>query len=595
MGGRGRHREACQGPHQFMDQSSRRSERIAQQIRRSLAKEAVTGGHHVTGAAVRLAARMAVRGTQSVGQGSRHFAREAVHGAFRAVGEVGGETKGFVKDAVIGVVEGTGQVVKVTTPAVKEVVVGAVRGSEGVSAEAGQVGRDAVEGAIVGAASVGIDSGEAASAAAEGAVEAVMEVGGDLENVARASVGGVVSGVAATEGDVAEATRDAAHTLITHAAAAERSVAEIATAAEGAVAAALQEAEGASVEVDDVVAAAATGAVEAAYKVSRLHGDSVRLSVVERLLEPRLAVAPQLERRLSKLGERLSSELPRGRAAWRGAAIIGAARLLLRVGGIDLAGSLAYFTILSLLPLVALVIMVAALFGDPESISDELTEILVYYFPSSADLISEAVEGLLRGSLAVGLIAAASIVIGANGLFMATNRAMHRIFELELPKILQTTAKEILIATLVVILFMLSVGLTALFQLAVGFSEGLFESQEDISTVVVVLLGVISTILPAGLTAAIFTVVYYHLPNAKVEWRNAAFGAIVAVVLFEIGKHLFFWFTNMATQRSDIYGPVASAVTLITWAYVAGLTFLYGVAVAKTAGELRPGASPQDD
>ena len=317
--------------------------------------------------------------------------------------------------------------------------------------------------------------------------------------------------------------------------------------------------------------------------------------MVARLLEPRLGVAPQLERRLSDLGERLSHELPRGRAAWRGAAVFEAARLLLRVGGIDLAGSLAYFTILSLLPLVALVIMVAALFGDPESIGDELTEVLVYYFPSSADLIGEAVAGLLRGSVAVGLIASASIIIGANGLFMATNRAVHRIFGLELPKILQTTAKEIVIATLVVVLFMLSVGLTALFQFALGYSEGLLESQEGLSTAVVVVFGVISTLLPAGLTAAIFAVVYYHLPNARVAWRDAAFGAIVAIVLFEAGKHLFFWFTNMATQRADVYGPIASAVTLITWAYVAGLTFLYGVAVTKTAGDLRPGPLPEDD
>ncbi len=544
---------------------------------------------------MRLAVRMAVRGTQSVGRGPGHLAREAVHGAFRAVGEVGGETRAFVKDTVIGVVEGTGQMVKVTTPAVKEVVAGAVHGSEKAGAEAAEVGRDAVEGAIVGAASVGIDSGDAASAAAEGAVEAVIEAGGDLDDAARASVGGVVSGVAAAEGDAADATRDATHALIAHAAAAERDVDEIAGAAESAVDAAVQEAKQASVKVDDVVAAAATGAVEAAYKVSRSHGDSVRESVVARLLEPRLGVAPQLERRLSDLGERLSHELPRGRAAWRGAAVFEAVRLLLRVGGIDLAGSLAYFTILSLLPLVALVIMVAALFGDPESISDELAEILVYYFPSSADLISEAVEGLLRGSVAVGLIASASIIIGANGLFMATNRAVHRIFGLELPKMLQTTAKEVLIVTLVVVLFMLSVGLTALFQLALGYSEGLFESQEGISTVAVVVLGVVSTLLPAGLTAAIFAVVYYHLPNARVEWRNAAFGAIVAIVLFEAGKHLFFWFTNMATQRADVYGPIASAVTLITWAYVAGLTFLYGVAVTKTAGDLRPGPPPEND
>ena len=308
-----------------------RSERVAQQVKETLAPDN-RARRRLTGAVVRDAARVAVKGTRSAGRGASNLAREAVEGAVQAVAEIGGETRAFVRDTVIGVVEGTGQVVTVTTPAVREVVVGAIRASSGVNADVGEIGRDAVEGAIVGAASVGIDSTEAASAAVEGAVEAVVEVGGDLEDAAKAAIGGVVSGVAAIGGYVAAATRNATHTLIAHAADAERGVAEIAGVAERAVDAVLQEAEGTDFETDDVIVGAATGAVEAAYQIGQSHGDSVRLSVVRRLLEPRLAVAPDLERRLSEIAERLSSDLPRGRAAWRGTALIRAARLLLHAG-----------------------------------------------------------------------------------------------------------------------------------------------------------------------------------------------------------------------------------------------------------------------
>ena len=567
-----------------MNRSNAPSERVAQEIKNLLGQDERTR-RRVTGAAVRSAVLRAVRGTRTVGRGAGNLAREAVEGAVRAVVEIGGETSAFVRDTVIGVVEGTGQVVTVTTPAVREVVIGAIRGSSESSADIGDVGRNAVEGAIVGAVSVGMDSADAASAAVEGAVEAVVETGGDLRDAATATVGGVVSGVAATGGDVAAATRDAAYTLIAHDAVAEQDVAEVAGRA---VDTALQAAEEADVEVDEVVAATATGAVEAAYRVSQSHGDRVRRSVVRRALEPRLAVAPDLQQRLAEVAETLSSELPRGRAAWRGASLVRATRLLLNSGGIDLAASLAYFTILSLLPLAALVMMGATLFADPEAVRDRLTEILVYYFPTSRDLIHEAVDNLLSGSLAIGAVALVSIVVGANGLFMAANRAVNRLFGTEGKKVVQITLAQVSIATLVVILFMLSIGVTAFLEVVVGFGEGIVQTTGSVSMAVVIVLGVASTVLPLAFTAVVFAFVYRRLPNVHVEWRDATFGAMVAVVVFEIAKHLFFWFSNLAAQRNAVYGPIASVVVLMMWGYIASLIFLYGAALVKSAGESRP-------
>ncbi len=570
-----------------MNRPSAPAERVAQEIKKVLDPEK-RGRHGVTGDAVRSAALGAVKGTRLVGRGAGNLAREAVEGAVRAVGEVGGEAGAFVKDTVIGVVEGTGQVVTVTTPAVREVVVGAIRGSRETSGEIGEVGRDAVEGAIVGAVSVGIDSSQAASAAVEGAVEAVVEAGGNLRDAATATVGGVVSGVSAIGGDVAAAAREAAYTLVAHEAVADQDLTEVSDVAEGAVDAALQEVAGVDEHAEEVVVAAATGVVEAAYQVSRSHGDNVRRSVVRRVLEHRVALSPDMEERLSEISARLSSELPRGRAAWRGVALVRAARLLLRAGGIDLAASLAFFTILSFLPLIALAIMAVGLFGGPETVGENLTAVLVYYFPASEELIREAVHNLLSGSLAFGIVALVGMVIGANGLFMAANRSVNRVFGIEARGALQVTVTQAAVAVPLAILFLLSLGHTALLQILLSFGEGIVESTGWMSTATLVVLGVSSTLVPVVLTAAVFSVVYHRLPNAHVEWRDCTFGAMVAIVMFEAGKHLFFWFTVFSSQRNAVYGPAASVIVLMMWGYIASLIFLYGASLAKVAGDLRP-------
>ena len=567
------------------------SERFYERVRDALHEARGERGAAVTGRAVRSATAVAVRGTRSASRGTGNLARAAVKGAVRAASEIGGETGSFVKDAVIGVVEGAEQIAAVTRPTVRDVVEGAIEGAGASGSDFGEAGRDAVEGVIVGAASVGIDSVEASTAAVEGVVEAVAEAGADLEEAARATVAGVVSGVSAAGGDLAAATREATYTLMSHPVVSERGIPEAVAVAEVVVETALERSRESPAEARRLVEAAAAGVVEAAYRDGTERGDRVRRSVLARILEPRLPVAPQVEQRISDMAGRLSEELPKGRATWRGAAMFRAARILLHSGGIDLSASLAYFTILSLLPLLALVIMIAGLIGDPEAVSRDVTEVLVYYFPTSGDLIHEALDNLLRGSLAFGVIASASIVLGANGLFHAANRAVNRIFDAEAGGAIKTTISQLVITTFVVILFLLSIGLTALFQFVVSFGAGIVESTGGVSTLLAVALGAVSTVLPAALTAALFAVVYYHLPNVRIEWRNAVFGALVAIILFEIGKHLFFWFTNLATHRATIYGPVASAVVFMTWAYIAAVIFLYGAALARVSTDLRPNSA----
>ncbi|MDE2899972.1 MAG: YihY/virulence factor BrkB family protein [Chloroflexota bacterium] len=541
---------------------------------------------------VRSAAVRAMRGTRLLGLGATHLTREAVEGAIRAVGEVGGETRAFVRDAIVGVVEGTGQVVMVTTPAVREVVVGANRASRQVSGESKDIGREAVEGAVVGAMSVGIAGADAASAAAEGAVDAAVEAGGDLRDAAVAAVGGVVAGVSVAGGDIAEATRSAAYKLVTHDAVAEQGLAEVEGVSGQAVDAALQEAQGADALAEEVVVAAATGVVEAAYEVSQSHGDSVRRLVLRKLQRPQLRISPRLETSLTEVVDRLSVELPRGRAAWRVAAMVRAARILIQVGAIDLAGSLAYFTIMSFLPLVALAIMAIAAFGDPVTVSEQITELLIHYFPASSDLIREAVQALISGSLVFGVLAVLGIVLGANGLFMAADRSLRRIFGSEARRAVQITATNAVIAFAVSCVFLLSLGMTALLQFAVSFGAGLGVAGE-FSRVTLGTLGAVSAVVPVTLTAAIFVIVYHKLPHAHVEWKDATYGAVVAIILFETGKHLFFWFTGFASQRNAVYGPASSVVVLMMWAYVASLIFLYGAALTRAAGELRPGRSAE--
>ena len=534
----------------------------------------------------RSVARAALIGTRFASGEAAHLGKDAVAGALQAIEEVGGEASSMVRDTMIGIVEGANQVVVITAPAVRDMVVGAIRSSEGSRTDAAEVGRGAVEGAIVGAVAVGIGSNEAAASAASGAVAAMTETGVEPEVAVKATVGGVVSGVAAVEGNVAAASEAAAYALIAHGAVQSEDMASM---AEQAVDAALLEVE-ASAELDiEVVAATAAGAVAAAYGMSQSQGDHVRESVLEKLSWSAGQVTPELGVQVSRLRERLAEELPKGRAAWRGRAVYRAAQILLNEGGIDLAAALAYYTVMSFFPMMALVALVVAWFADPEAVGKGLIALIAHYFPASADLLNEAVEQLFEGSLAMGLVTLAGTLLGANGLFMAVNRSVNRLFGVETKGLISATLSEAVVATSVAVLFSLSICLTALFQLGIGFNVELSNWLGAAAVYLIWLLGILSTLIPALMTGLLFTIVYQRTPNAPVNWRDAAYGGVVAMLLFEAGKHLFFWLSGVTTQRSVVYGPVAAFVVLLMWAFISGLIFLYGAALAKAAGELRPG------
>ncbi|MCY4475978.1 MAG: YihY/virulence factor BrkB family protein [Chloroflexi bacterium] len=260
---------------------------------------------------------------------------------------------------------------------------------------------------------------------------------------------------------------------------------------------------------------------------------------------------------------------------------------LLNANGTDLAASLAFFTVLSQLPFVALMAMLLIAIGPSDGVVEVFTEALHYLFPASRDLIDDAINSLLGGSLTIGILAVVNLMIGANRLFAATTRAVNRVFGVRNTKVVQVTIKSVSLATVVVALFMLSMGLSGVIQALIRLSQDSATVTHGLSGVATIILGAVATIIPAILTTVIFTVIYYRIPNIRVQLQDAIFGAIVAIILFEAGKHIFFWFNSLDTTQANIYGPITSVVVLMLWAYIACFIFLYGAAIAKTAADIR--------
>lgn len=265
-----------------------------------------------------------------------------------------------------------------------------------------------------------------------------------------------------------------------------------------------------------------------------------------------------------------------------------AIRSLVAAGGTDLAASIAYYFLLSLLPFLALVVLVSTAFAELDTVRVHLSELLEIYFPASQEFLNSAITPLLDKRPVVGAISIIGLMWGANGLLLATNRTVNRAFGSQQRRILGMTVTQIGLAVGVMMLFLGSIAISGLLRVAVDAADEFSASNPVLGELTGQLIRVLFAVVPPFATFPVFVLVYKAVPNAPVPWRDAAFGALVAVILFEAAKYLFFWVSTSVVQQSLIYGPLSSVVILLIWSQMAAFIFLFGVSVAKESIHRRP-------
>ena len=87
---------------------------------------------------------------------------------------------------------------------------------------------------------------------------------------------------------------------------------------------------------------------------------------------------------------------------------------------------------------------------------------------------------------------------------------------------------------------------------------------------------------PLAFTTLALALMYRLVPAAPVPWRHAFVGAIAAAVAFEAAKHAFaFYLAQVPTYRA-IYGALAAVPLFLVWIYLCWLIVLAGAAITAT-------------
>jgi membrane protein len=78
------------------------------------------------------------------------------------------------------------------------------------------------------------------------------------------------------------------------------------------------------------------------------------------------------------------------------------------------------------------------------------------------------------------------------------------------------------------------------------------------------------------LFVVIFFALYKLLPNRKVRWQQAAFGAVTSAVLFEIVRNAFAWIVHRWNPATLYTGTLSAIIVVVFWIYYAALILVIG-------------------
>ncbi|MBV4368805.1 virulence factor BrkB family protein [Erwinia sp. BNK-24-b] len=274
---------------------------------------------------------------------------------------------------------------------------------------------------------------------------------------------------------------------------------------------------------------------------------------------------------------RLINNRPRLRATWRWIKLLW--QRIDEDGMTTLAGHLAYVSLLSLVPLVAVVFALFAAFPAFSDVSRQLKLFIFQNFvPASGTVIQSYLEQFVANVNKMTAVGACGLVVTALLLMHSIDTALNAIW--------RSKRKRPIVYSFAVYWMILTLGpLLAGASLAIS-SYMLSLRWASVSGV----SGLIDhglRIFPLLLSWLSFWLLYSIVPTRPVPGKDALAGALVAGLLFELGKKGFALYVTMFPSYQLIYGVLAVIPILFLWVWWTWCIVLLGAEITVTLGEYR--------
>ncbi|UMR31736.1 YihY/virulence factor BrkB family protein [Massilia sp. MB5] len=247
--------------------------------------------------------------------------------------------------------------------------------------------------------------------------------------------------------------------------------------------------------------------------------------------------------------------------------------------GLLLAGAVAYYSLLSLVPLLMLVVVALSHVIDQAELLITMGRYLEWLLPGQSRAIVTEIAHFLQHRDLIGGVLVLTMLFFSSLAFSVLESAMCVIFVHRA----EVRRRHYLISAILPYCYILSLGIGALVvTLVAGSLQVIGEesvrlfghdwSLNGLSGVLLYLLGMAGEVL-------LLSSIYMVMPVGRLSWQHALLGGATAALLWEIARHLLVWYFSTLSQVNVVYGSLTTAIVVMFSLEIGATLLLFGAQV----------------
>jgi len=247
--------------------------------------------------------------------------------------------------------------------------------------------------------------------------------------------------------------------------------------------------------------------------------------------------------------------------------------------GLLLAGAVAYYTLLSLIPLLILGVIALSHWVDEGELLFTLGKYLEFVVPGQSGALVDSLKTFLANRQVIGGVLLVTMIFFSALAFTVLENAMSVIF---LHRV-AVRRRHFLVSAVLPFCFILFLGTGFLVVTIVSGALqsmsmrevvvfGHLRSLGRVSALLFYLMGVAGEIL-------ILTAIYLVMPVGRLSLNHALVGGVTAGLLWELTRHVLVWYYSTISQIGVVYGSLTTAIAVLLSVEIAAILLLFGAQV----------------
>ncbi len=240
----------------------------------------------------------------------------------------------------------------------------------------------------------------------------------------------------------------------------------------------------------------------------------------------------------------------------------------------ETAASLSYTSLLSLVPLMAVIFAGFSTFSVFDTLFSEVQKFIFENFvPSSSQVIQQYLHEFVGKASRLTLVGLISLFVIALMLVWQIDRSLNQIWEVKRSK---NIMRNFLIYWAILTLGPLLIGISLMITSYITSLPMINDAAELVGFKAEML-----ALVPVLLTLLAFSLTYLMIPNTRVSFKHALVGGVTATLLFELSKKGFAFYISNNNTYSSLYGALSTLPIFLIWIYISWLVTLLGAMTTR--------------